>query len=867
MTTEIIKAASIFSADNKNYKNTDALVLLDANGKIFSCNKTAVRLLRDLFYFNYQTDDNFLNIIPKKGFEILTSNFYSATKGITTSDEYNIVDKRGKIRSFIFTFTPTIQANKKIKLIAFSLIDITQEQHLHTGSHNSQKLIDLVFHTSDIGIAIVNSRGRFAKVNDGLNRMLGYKQNELIGKPYLKIIVPEERKQSEFLHKQYLSGKEKNIERKIICKKGNLIDCSINNSLFIDDDGNKFLVKIFRDISENKKYKDLLQEAEKMGQMGGYELDVLTNKLMWTDEMYRIFDVKNDFIPEVGKVMHMFTEESRKLVQKKLKDALNYGKDFDIEVELMTIKKNRKWVRITCNVKRTQSKITTLTGIVQDNTFGKESDLKIEQLSWVASHTNNAVIITDSYGKVIWVNKSFEELTGYKLEEIKGKIPGRVLQGKLTNLDAVKKISRQLKLKQASKGIVLLNYTKEGKPIWITSDIAPIFKDGNLINFVGIMTDITELIEAKEIQKSQQTLKRSLNFLETIAKDFPKGIIGVLDKELKYVFIGGSELKKFGHPASYYIGNKIFYNTSPEAANYAAPFLEKVFQGESCSFDVKLNEQIYSVNAVPLRIEEDTAIQILVVIQNITDRKKSEEEILRTLEKQRELNNLKTKFVSIASHEFRTPLSGILSSSYLISKYNSLRDDEKVQKHIDRITESVNILTDILNDFLSLGKIEEGKIQNTFSEFCLKEFCNSLINEIQPIIKKGQTIVYKHRGELSLINSDKHNLRHIIINLLSNAVKYSSEGKKIWITTTVNNGQMQFTIKDEGIGIPKEDQEHLFQTFFRANNAATIQGTGMGLHIAKKYLDILGGRIQFSSTLNKGTKFSFQLPVTEQNNY
>jgi signal transduction histidine kinase len=248
-------------------------------------------------------------------------------------------------------------------------------------------------------------------------------------------------------------------------------------------------------------------------------------------------------------------------------------------------------------------------------------------------------------------------------------------------------------------------------------------------------------------------------------------------------------------------------------------------------------------------------------LYNITKRKKAEEEVWQALTRQLQLNELKSKFVSIASHEFRTPLSGILSSAYLISKYSELNDTENLQKHADRISGAVRTLTDILNDFLSLGKMDEGKVRNNCTTFSVTGFCHQLVEDLQPNLKKEQQLIYEHKSVNETVSLDKEHLRHVLSNLISNAVKYSSEGKTIWLHSATKNGHITFSVKDEGIGIPAEAQPHLFQTFFRADNAANYQGTGMGLHIVKRFLDIMGGSIRFSSKLNQGTSFTVRFPV------
>ncbi|MGN6566530.1 MAG: PAS domain-containing sensor histidine kinase, partial [Flavipsychrobacter sp.] len=262
----------------------------------------------------------------------------------------------------------------------------------------------------------------------------------------------------------------------------------------------------------------------------------------------------------------------------------------------------------------------------------------------------------------------------------------------------------------------------------------------------------------------------------------------------------------------------------------------------------------------------------IAFISDITVRKESEMALLRlnaeleekvkertqslsdALNKEKELNELKSRFVSMASHEFRTPLSTILSSAYLVSKYETTEDQPKRDKHIQRIVSSVNMLNDILNDFLSVGKIEEGRIQVRFSEIKIEEAIRGQITEMQTILKKGQKIYYVHKGnESSWL--DISLLKHILMNLVSNAIKFSPENSQITIRTENDDDNLLLAIKDSGVGISQADQEHLFERFFRGSNVTNIQGTGLGLHIVSKYAELMNGTITFNSEIGQGTEF------------
>jgi PAS domain S-box-containing protein len=248
----------------------------------------------------------------------------------------------------------------------------------------------------------------------------------------------------------------------------------------------------------------------------------------------------------------------------------------------------------------------------------------------------------------------------------------------------------------------------------------------------------------------------------------------------------------------------------------------------------------------------------LILEEAIEELERTKTNLHKSLEKERELNELKSRFLSMASHEFRTPLTTMLSSLSLISRYGENKDLENQTKHVNKVKSSINNLTEILNDFLSLAKLEEGKIINVPSDFNLKTFIGDLVADMQTTIKNNQKIEYTHVGEESVF-LDKKLIKNILFNLVSNAIKYSHEGGRIWVSTLMENSTVKISVKDEGIGINKEDQKHLFERFFRGHNATHIQGTGLGLSIVAKYAEVLDALIDFESKENKGTKVTITI--------
>lgn len=264
----------------------------------------------------------------------------------------------------------------------------------------------------------------------------------------------------------------------------------------------------------------------------------------------------------------------------------------------------------------------------------------------------------------------------------------------------------------------------------------------------------------------------------------------------------------------------------------------------------KLNKELEG------KVQERTAI-LQEALQRL---EQSQIELSEALDKERQLNEIKSRFVSMASHEFRTPLSTVLSSASLLSKYTKEEEQEKRTRHIEKIKTSVKHLNNILEDFLNLGKLDEGKVQVNTTTFDLEEFIGEITEDMKGLLKNDQQIIFNHEGEKKVV-TDKNLLKNVLINLITNAIKFSNEGTIIEITGIGNEAEAGITVADHGIGISDEDQMHLFTSFFRGNNATNIAGTGLGLHIVKRYVDLLAGSISLQSQLNKGTTITVNIPI------
>lgn len=545
-----------------------------------------------------------------------------------------------------------------------------------------------------------------------------------------------------------------------------------------------------------------------------------------------------------------------------------------------------------------------------------QQDIASLQLAAVIQTATDGIIIIDQLGIILKVNNAASELFGYHLDELIGRninmlMPKRYSEkhdGYLQNYHTT-----------GEKKIIGIGREVEGKkknntvfPCYLSiSEVR--LPDRSL--YTGIVHDLTE---QKQIERELISAKDKIEMYFDVANT----INVVLDRQTKIINLNQKGLSFVGLKLEEVItkywfslilppdetgplqlalvemmsGNIILLDSFETAAisvngevkQYAwknslltdsnGDVVGMICSGIDIS-DVRDAEQrILSMNAelekrVYRRTEELAAAinQLLNINKKLEfeiQERKSAEDALREKEKalrkayerEKELNHLKSRFVSMASHEFRTPLSTILSSAELIGAYNDGGQDEKRGKHIVRIRSAVNNLTSILNDFLSLSKLEEGKVLSQPVEFVFNDFCNDLLEDILPILKPGQKVISPTDNLKTVLFLDHKLLKNILLNLFSNAIKYSEQDKQIYFDFSMDEKWLYFSIRDEGIGIPSEEQEHLFTRFFRAHNVENIQGTGLGLTIVKRYLELMDGSIHFESHLGVGTIFNISLP-------
>ncbi len=537
------------------------------------------------------------------------------------------------------------------------------------------------------------------------------------------------------------------------------------------------------------------------------------------------------------------------------------------------------------------------------------------QLEAIIQSATDGIISIDARGRMVLVNQAAAQLFGYSKAEMLGQSINMLMPAHHAQQHD-NYIARYMKTGEAQIigiGREVMAQRKDGSQFPIRLSISEV-KMGERRLFTGIVHDLTQQKTAESaLQKEKERAQRYLNIANTIIVILDRdGKIKLLNEkgrrilevepgeaigkewvdhfipdsyrsEVKVVFralMDGRDIEYYENYVQSASGkqhlvawhNTLLRDDDGHITGSLSSGIDISAQREAEDRIIRLNQELEK--RVAARTEElaEVVNQLLGINKQLKHEireretaeaalKTKEKQLTTALEKEKELNELKSRFVSMASHEFRTPLSTILSSADLIEAYPNEAQQNKRLRHTQRIKTSVANLTSILNDFLSLSRLEEGKLSFNPSEFELTEVWKEVEEGVQGMLKKGQQLNIKGLEQIPGLNTDRRILQNIFYNLLSNAIKYSGEGQPIDCRVERQNGELKVAIQDYGIGIPESEQQHLFTRFFRAHNVENIQGTGLGLNIVKGYVDLLGGRISFESVPEQGSTFRVTIPL------
>ena len=824
---------------------------------------------------------------------------------------YCIRDKTGNKKYLNELGRGIFDTNGDLQYLEGFITDITDQKETEYALKKEKETLSHYLNVASSIFLIINSDHTIELINRKGCEVLGYRHHEIIGKNWFHSCIPKkDKKELMALFDHTIKGAIKPpdmYENWVVAKGSKRKLIQWRNALLKDESGRVTgVISSGLDVTEQMISEQKLRDSEEKNRA---ILSALPDVMIIHDKNGTVIEISAPKAPnlitpkkefENKKINNLFSKEiggklknifSKVLLTQQMETLEVRGPGIngmvDYECRFVPLSKNR---------------ILTICRNISD-AKAIQNTLNLRNRALEAA--GNGIIIADAEQPglpIIYSNSAFTRMTGYGQSEVLGR-NCRFLQNDDRDQAEIKILAIAIQKGDPCR-VTLRNYRKDGSLFWNELTITPLYDEAQkLTHFIGVQNDVTEIQRAKkelkanankletmvvdrtkEIEATVQKLvetnlnledqvkvtklaenkaQRSQDQFVAIAKNFPKGLIVVFNTDFELVYVEGAELKQVNFKKNDFEGKRVddIPIFSKRQIERIKEDVLKTTQGQSLSFEVEFQHNNYAVNSAPMRSDSDDIVLALFVYSNTTEQKKIQEELAKALKAEQELNELKSRFISMASHEFRTPLSAILSSAILIGKQNEPGKEERREKHVARIRAHVKHLVVILNDFLSLSKLEEGMVQATPQNFELIQFCKILVDEMESTKKEGQTIRLKYTAVEIEVFLDSKLLSHILINLISNALKYSDEGQEVVLQLKQDGQRVVFNITDKGIGIPEQEQKNLFDRFFRATNATNIQGTGLGLNIVKQYAELMQGSVSFISKNNMGSTFTVELPL------
>jgi PAS domain S-box-containing protein len=663
---------------------------------------------------------------------------------------------------------------------------------------------------------------------------------------------------------------------------------------------------------ELKTWRNRYEEAGLVSGQILFEWDVLTNQPTWGKNTAHILGYSSAEMPSA-------LEEWIDLIhvddQERFKNELDVGLSkqgfLRLEYRIRHQEGHYIWVEDKTqmlmdakgNPERLIGFVGDVTGRKQSEIALRESEIRFRLLSELAPI---GIFHADLEGKTIYENPYLQAMSGFSEEQS----PHRCWMD-LLHPDDLESVSQSFQQFIQDRSVqdqsswfseFRLVISKE-KTCWVLGQATILLSDSGLIRgYMGTVTDITDQKRAEivlqrlndrleqlvadrthelqqsnlklrientirkhhvhERQRAELELHEAKDQLQAVLDAVP-GCVAWVDSDLKYLGVNQLMADTFGRSPEDFVEQDVTFlqESVPGFAAFIKQFFSECHISATGELELSIDRKVKHCLVVAQRYLQGQAAVFVGI--DITDRKRAELEIQKALEKTQELSELKSRFISIASHEFRTPLTTIFSASELIETYGERWPREKELKYLKQIQSSVEHMTGLLDDVLLISAGEAGKLKLEPSSLNIVEFCQTLTEELKLGKNCRHVLNFNYSAETQQVNLDEKLLRHILSNLLSNAVKYSPEHQPIEFNLTVDFKTITFAIADQGIGIPAEDQLHLFDLFHRAGNVGTIAGTGLGLSIVKKAVELHGGTIDVKSEVGVGTQFTVSLPIDQ----
>jgi PAS domain S-box-containing protein len=745
--------------------------------------------------------------------------------------------------------------------------DITERKFREAVLLETQEQLQAILDNSPAFIHLVNTQNTYLLVNHQYEKHFKISKEQIVGKT-LYDFWPHHiaHKLTANSHKVITEGKPIEVEEVVPHENELHTYLSVKFPLK-DANGIPYAVcGISTDITERKLAEESLLRFRKAIESTSDAIgmaDITAEVIYLNPAFVKLFGYTLEELHAAGGPPAIYTSKAE---CEQIFASVNRGESWRGEVTMKT--RSGRIIQIELHgdaIKDSTGKVIGSVGIHTDITERKQAEESLQLRDRAIAASSNGIIIADvtmANSPIIYANPALEQITGYSVAEVIGQNSSFLHDADL-NQPGITEVHDAI-TQGKSCTVVLRNYRKDGTLFWNEISISPVYDvHGRFTHYIGIQSDITERKQAEvALLISQERLQYLLSSSPGVI--YSCKIYG----DHSITFMSENVISMLGYEVQEFMENPNFWasHVHPEDLHQVfaatAKLIEQGQHSQEYRFLHKDGTYRWMYDQVKL-VQDDAGnpLEIVGYWLDITERKQLEEELKAALHKEKELNELKSRFVAMTSHEFRTPLSTILSSSELLEHYRHKWTEEKQLLHMHRIQTAVKHMTEMLNNVLVIGKAEAGKLDFIPVPFDLVKYCHYLVEELQLNVNNQHAISFIRQDDSMPCCMDEKLLEHILSNLLSNAIKYSPTGSTVRFSLTLKDGLAVFTIQDQGIGIPPEDLPHLFESFHRATNVGNIQGTGLGLAIVKKCVDTHNGEIAVKSEVGVGTIFSVTLPL------
>ncbi|HLO83507.1 MAG TPA: PAS domain S-box protein [Nostocaceae cyanobacterium] len=747
--------------------------------------------------------------------------------------------------------------------------DITQRQQAAIALQETQQQLQAILDNSSAVMYVVDTENKFLLINRQYERLFNLTQEQMFGKG-IEEFWPAQTAQEFIDNNQKVIATGVPIEAEEVVPHPDGLHTYLTVKFPLKDaNGVIYAVGgISTDITDRKLVEESLLRLHKAIESTSDAIgmaDITGQGIYLNPAFIELFEYNLEELQAAGgaTVICKHPQEYQNILT-----TILAGESWRGEVTMQTRSGRNLQIYLRADaIKDANNKIVSIVKIYTDITQRKQAEESVRLRDRAIAASRNGIVIADvtqPTETIIYVNSAFERMTGYSAAEVIGRNM-RSLPGVDLNQPGLLELSTAMDNGRDCT-VTLLHYRKDGNPFWNELNISPVYDlDGCLTHYIGIQNDITERKQAETaLLISQQRLQYLLSSSPAVI------YASYLSKDNGIIFISENVSFMMGYEATEFTQDSAFWvnHVHPEDISQVLAETSQVLEQGQYSLEYRFLHQdgsyrwLYDQGKV-IRDKAGNPLELVGYWADITNRKQLEQELRVALEKEKELNELKSRFISMTSHEFRTPLSTILSSSELLEHYRHKWTQEKQLIHLHRIQTAVKRMTEMLNDVLVIGRADAGKLEYRPSTFDLITYCYQLVEEVRLYSDQHQITFNSQYASLPCYMDDKL-LGYILSNLLSNAIKYSPNGGLVSFTVTCENEQAILEIQDQGIGIPPEDLPRLFESFHRARNVGNIIGTGLGLSIVKKCVDIHQGKIIVNSIPGVGTKFTISLPLNNQ---